>query len=60
VMLGLRLDEPLAVAEAGRTLDLDELARLERLGLAEQRAGAVSLTPRGRFLGDGVTAALLA
>jgi oxygen-independent coproporphyrinogen III oxidase len=60
LMLGLRLDEPLAVAEVGRMLDLDELARLERLGLAEQHAGSVSLTPRGRFLGDGVTAALLA
>jgi oxygen-independent coproporphyrinogen-3 oxidase len=60
VMLGLRLDEPVALAAAERTLDLEGLARLERLGLAERHGDAVSLTPRGRFLGDGVTAALLA
>jgi oxygen-independent coproporphyrinogen-3 oxidase len=60
VMLGLRLDEPVSVAAAGRSLDLDGLARLERLGLAERRGDGVALTPRGRFLGDGVTAALLA
>jgi putative oxygen-independent coproporphyrinogen III oxidase len=59
VMLGLRLDEPLSLAETGRLLDLDELGRLEALGLAQRRDGTVSLTARGRFLGDGVTAALL-
>ena len=58
VMLGLRLDEPIA-ATAG-TLDLEGLARLERLGLAERHGDGVSLTRRGRFLADGVTAALLA
>ena len=60
VMLGLRLDEPVSVASARRMLDLEGLARLERLGLAERRGESVALTPRGRFLGDGVTAALLA
>jgi oxygen-independent coproporphyrinogen-3 oxidase len=60
VMLGLRLDEPVSVASAGRMLDLEGLARLERLGLAERQGESVMLTPRGRFLGDGVTAALLA
>ena len=60
VMLGLRLDEPVSVASAGRMLDLEGLARLERLGLAERHGESVVLTPRGRFLGDGVTAALLA
>jgi oxygen-independent coproporphyrinogen-3 oxidase len=60
VMLGLRLDEPISVASAGRMLDLEGLARLERLGLAEQHGESVMLTARGRFLGDGVTAALLA
>jgi oxygen-independent coproporphyrinogen-3 oxidase len=60
VMLGLRLDEPISVASAGRMLDLEGLARLERLGLAERHGESVMLTPRGRFLGDGVTAALLA
>jgi len=60
LMLGLRLDEPVAVAAAGGLLDLDGLGRLERLGLAERRGESVSLTPRGRFLGDDVTATLLA
>jgi oxygen-independent coproporphyrinogen-3 oxidase len=59
LMLGLRLDEPLSVVEAGERLDLGELERLERLGLAERRGETVRLTARGRFLGDGVTAALL-
>jgi oxygen-independent coproporphyrinogen III oxidase len=60
VMLGLRLDEPVPVDPSGRTLDRDGLARLERLGLAERRDEGVVLTVRGRFLGDGVTASLLA
>src|SRR5215212_9895335 len=60
VMLGLRLDEPLAVAGIERALDTGELARLERLGLAELRTDTLALTTRGRFLGGGVTAALLA
>ena len=59
-MLGLRLDEPLAVAGIERALDTGELARLERLGLAELRTDTLALTTRGRFLGGGVTAALLA
>jgi oxygen-independent coproporphyrinogen III oxidase len=73
VMLGLRLDEPVTVASAG--LDRRELERLERLGLVscagsgvegdvaastEGSLTAVSLTAKGRFLGDGVTAHLLA
>src|SRR6185437_178429 len=40
LMLGLRLDEPLPLAAAGRALDGNALARLERLGLAEQRGGS--------------------
>ena len=59
-MLGLRLDEPLALAEVGHAIDPGALRRLERLGLAERRDRAVGLTPRGRFLGDAVTAELLA
>jgi oxygen-independent coproporphyrinogen-3 oxidase len=57
VMLGLRLDEPV---HAGQAIDLDGLARLERFGLAERYGDGVVLTRRGRFLADGVTAALLA
>ncbi len=64
VLLGLRLDEPLPLAGLGEALDRGALARLEQLGLAE-RAGAnghetLTLTERGRFLGGGVTADLLA
>ena len=60
VMLGLRLDEPLVLSEVADALDASELHRLEGLGLAERRGEGLSLTPRGRFLGDAATAALLA
>jgi oxygen-independent coproporphyrinogen III oxidase len=64
VLLGLRLDEPLPLAGLETALDGAALERLERLGLAtvDGSAGApsIALTPRGRFLGDGVTAELLA
>ena len=59
-MLGLRLDEPLALDGLEVAIDLDGVARLERLGLAEARGGTLTLTRRGRFLGDGVTAGLVA
>jgi oxygen-independent coproporphyrinogen-3 oxidase len=60
VMLGLRLDEPLPVAGLEQALDRDALTRLVRLGLVERNAGTIALTTRGRFLGGGVTADLLA
>jgi oxygen-independent coproporphyrinogen III oxidase len=60
LMLGLRLDEPLAVDEIEEVLDLDALARLEALGLVARENGSLSLTRRGRFLGGGVTAELIA
>jgi oxygen-independent coproporphyrinogen-3 oxidase len=60
VMLGLRLDEPLVLGELAGVLDVDALLRLERLGLVESNAQTLALTPRGRFLGGGVTADLLA
>ena len=59
LMLGLRLDEPVEVETVGDALDAGALARLERLGLAERRAGGLVLTERGRFLGGAVTAELL-
>ncbi|MGZ4309122.1 MAG: radical SAM family heme chaperone HemW [Gaiellaceae bacterium] len=64
VLLGLRLDEPLAL-EPGldRAVDWSAVERLERLGLVESRGsaeGTLALTTRGRFLGGGVTAELLA
>ncbi len=64
LLLGLRLDEPVAVADVGDALDRDALTRLVDLGLVERLANGrgeeLRLTRRGRFLGGGVTAELLA
>jgi oxygen-independent coproporphyrinogen-3 oxidase len=62
VLLGLRLDEPLSLEGLDGAVDAVALARLERLGLVERGRGAeeLALTERGRFLGGGVTAELLA
>ena len=67
VMLGLRLDEPLPLAGLEAVIDRVALERLAAGGLVEIAAGpdpgggeALRLTKRGRFLGDGVTAELLA
>ena len=60
LMLGLRLDEPVLLSEVEGAVDGTALARMERLGLARQAGGALTLTTRGRFLGGGVTAELLA
>jgi oxygen-independent coproporphyrinogen III oxidase len=60
LLLGLRLDEPVPLAGVEDAVDSQALASMERLGLAEQRDGGVALTRRGRFLGGGVTAALMA
>ena len=61
MLLGLRLDQPLALAGLDAAVDPRALERLERLGLAETSAGGaeLALTRRGRFLGGGVTAELL-
>jgi putative oxygen-independent coproporphyrinogen III oxidase len=65
VMLGLRLDEPLELAHSVDALDRNALVRMERLGLARVAQASVgstriALTRRGRLLGGGVTAELLA
>ena len=60
VMLGLRLDEPLALAGLEASFDDAELERLTRGGLVAPGDGSLTLTKRGRFLGGGVTARLLA
>ena len=65
VMLGLRLDEPLAVRGVAAAVDRAALARMVQGGLVVAQADAsgqetLVLTPRGRFLGGGVTAELLA
>lgn len=59
LMLGLRLDEPIAVSEVRDVLDLPALSRLERSGLVAQSHGQLKLTRRGRFLGGAVTAELM-
>ena len=62
LLLGLRLDEPLQLGGLAEAVDGDAVDRLERLGLVQRgEAGDVlALTERGRFLGGGVTAELLA
>jgi oxygen-independent coproporphyrinogen III oxidase len=60
VMLGLRLDEPLILNGEERLLDAVALERLADLGLVECHEDQLTLTPRGRLLGGGVTAELLA
>ena len=60
VMLGLRLAEPLRVDGLRDALDPAGLERAERLGLALESEGTLTLTRRGRFLGGGVTAEILA
>ena len=61
VMLGLRLDEPLRVDDGlGGVLDTAALDRLQRLGLVARTRQTLTLTARGRMLGGGVTADLLA
>jgi oxygen-independent coproporphyrinogen-3 oxidase len=60
LLLGLRLDEPLPVDGLDEAIDHDALATLERRGLVATGAGTLTLTRRGRFLGGGVTARLLA
>ena len=62
VLLGLRLDEPLPVAGLDAAFDPEAISRLERHGLVRRvdAGAALTLTERGRFLGGGVTAELLA
>jgi oxygen-independent coproporphyrinogen-3 oxidase len=60
VLLGLRLDEALLTDGLDGAIDHEALATLEERGLVTTRAGTLALTRRGRFLGGGVTAELLA
>jgi oxygen-independent coproporphyrinogen-3 oxidase len=60
LMLGLRLEQGVRLADVDGAIDRAALIRLERLGLAERRQGELALTARGRFLGGGVTAELMA
>ena len=60
VMLGLRLDEPLPLAGLEASFDEHELERLARGRAGRPWRRIPALTKRGRFLGGGVTARLLA
>jgi oxygen-independent coproporphyrinogen-3 oxidase len=62
VLLGLRLDEPLRLDRPSHVLDDEAVARLARIGLLARSADGseVALTRRGRFVGGGVTAEILA
>jgi oxygen-independent coproporphyrinogen-3 oxidase len=64
LLLGLRLDEPVVLADVSGAIDHGALARLADLGLVERgengRGEELRLTRRGRFLGGGVTAELVA
>jgi coproporphyrinogen III oxidase-like Fe-S oxidoreductase len=60
LMLGLRLDEPVPFGEVEDAVDAAALDRLVAAGLAERRGDGLRLTDRGRFVGGGVTARLLA
>jgi oxygen-independent coproporphyrinogen III oxidase len=60
LMLGLRLDRPVPLAEVAGAVEPGALDRLERLGLVDLTDGSLGLTRRGRYLGGGVTAELIA
>ena len=60
LMLGLRLDEPLVLDGLQAAVDELELDRLADAGLAVRDGATLALTRRGRFLGGGVTARLMA
>jgi putative oxygen-independent coproporphyrinogen III oxidase len=59
IMLGLRLDEPMAVAPVHAGLDLPELERLARLGLVVEDGGTLTLTRRGRMVANDVISRLI-
>jgi oxygen-independent coproporphyrinogen-3 oxidase len=54
LLLGLRLDVPLATAGLEHAIDPDGLARMAGLGLIEPAEGTLRLTPRGRLLANDV------
>ncbi len=59
LMLGLRLDEPVAIAEVEPVLDRGALTRLSDLGLVKVEGGLMTLSTRGRMLGGAVCAELI-
>jgi len=59
LMLGLRLDEPLALAKLEPVLDREALVRFSGLGLVESDGESITLTRRGRMLGGAVCSELI-
>ncbi|HEY4976764.1 MAG TPA: radical SAM family heme chaperone HemW [Gaiellaceae bacterium] len=59
LMLGLRLDEPLRVAELEPVLDHAALDRFVELGLVSVAGELMTLTTRGRMLGGAVCSELI-
>jgi oxygen-independent coproporphyrinogen-3 oxidase len=60
LMLGLRLDEPLALAGLEDAIDPEGLARMASLGLIEPADGTLTLTLRGRLLANDVVSTVIA
>jgi oxygen-independent coproporphyrinogen-3 oxidase len=60
LMLGLRLDEPVVLANVAGAYDVGAVERLAGLGLVERRNGELRLSARGRLVGDGATVEILA
>ena len=60
LLLGLRLDVPLATAGLEHAIDPDGLARMTSLGFVERADGTLRLTPRGRLLANDVVANVIA
>jgi oxygen-independent coproporphyrinogen-3 oxidase len=59
LMLGLRLDQPVALSAVAEVVDPAGLERLQRYGLLERDGDEVALTSRGRLVGGGATVELL-
>ncbi|MDX6620305.1 MAG: hypothetical protein QOK36_2691 [Gaiellales bacterium] len=60
LLLGLRLDVPLATAGLEGAIDPQGLARMASLGLIEPAPGTLTLTPRGRLLANDVVSSVIA
>jgi oxygen-independent coproporphyrinogen III oxidase len=59
ILLGLRLDEPLAIEPVRAGIDLPELEHLASLGLVDVGGGTLTLTRRGRMVANDVVSRLI-
>jgi oxygen-independent coproporphyrinogen-3 oxidase len=59
ILLGLRLDEPLAIEPVRAGIDLAELEHLAGLGLVQVGGGTLTLTRRGRMVANDVVSRLI-